>query len=209
MKWLGPGPGSGGPPGFRLCSDSLQKVEQTERRIMRILITEQVGKCAFCHRCDRRGAGSRLVSAARRTLAAVIMCGRQPRSRWPFGLWLFRLLTDNTEPQQLPTVQSVRVTERTAVRRTSSLKLCVSAKRADSETHSEVWCHVAAARYPVETTEQASYTYSLSEWTELLTGATRGRSNEPVTATVQGKDPQTQPGVKTQISSSMWLTGQI
>lgn len=42
------GPGNGGPPGFRLCSDSLQKVEQTERRdnvgIMRILITEPGGE---------------------------------------------------------------------------------------------------------------------------------------------------------------------
>ncbi len=41
MKWRGP-------PGFRLCSDSLQKVEQTERRdnarIMRVLVTEPGGK---------------------------------------------------------------------------------------------------------------------------------------------------------------------
>lgn len=44
----GPGAEERGPPGFRLCSDSLQKVEQTERRdnagIMRILITEPGGE---------------------------------------------------------------------------------------------------------------------------------------------------------------------
>lgn len=74
-----------------------------------------------------------------------------------------------------------------------------------------VWGLMSCGRssLPCRDAEQDSCTSSLSEWTELLTGATRGRSNEPVTVTVQGKDPQPQPGVKTQISFSMWLTGQI
>lgn len=74
------------------------KVEQTDWRddagIMRILVTEQT---------------LRFVIAVTDT-EWVFVCGLQPWSRRPLGLQLFRLFT---EPEQLPTIQSCRVTGRT------------------------------------------------------------------------------------------------
>lgn len=54
------------------------------------------------------------------------MCGLQPWSCRPLGFQLFRLFTEDTEPEQLPTVQSGCITGRTAVRRSSTLKLSLS-----------------------------------------------------------------------------------
>ena len=109
MKWQGPGAGERGPPGFRLCSDSLQKVEQTERRdntgIMRILITEPGGETqrfVITVTDVEPGHDSCRPEDERSLVSLCVGCGLGIAGLSAFNCSGF--FTEDTEPEQLPTV---------------------------------------------------------------------------------------------------------